>query len=68
MESRKIGTAAPLRPGERRRLAELAKDPDYLAVKESLGEPLSAEERETLRAWREVVRALDGADGAGGPP
>jgi hypothetical protein len=48
--------ALDLRPGERRRLAKLSEDPDYLAVKESLGEPLSALERETLRAWREAPK------------
>lgn len=51
--------ALPLRPGERRRMAELSRDPDYLAVKEQLGEPLTTDERETLRAWREVARALE---------
>jgi hypothetical protein len=51
--------ALPLRPGERRRMAELSRDPDYLAVKEQLGEPLTPDERETLRAWRSATRALE---------
>lgn len=48
-----------LRPGERRRMAELSRAPEFLAVKDQLGEPLTPDERETLRAWRAVARALE---------
>lgn len=46
----------PDSPGRRRKagpgLDEIRQDPRYLEVKERLGEPLTATERDRLEAWR----------------
>lgn len=47
-------------PTVREHLRRLGQDADYLAVKDALGEPLSAEERAILDA----ARARDGRGGA----
>jgi hypothetical protein len=57
---RRASKPSPRHRREPLNLAGLLRDPEYLAIKEGMGEPLSAEERETLRAWRTVVSALDG--------
>ncbi len=49
--------ALPLRPGERSRLANLIYDPEYLSLKDRLGEPLSAEDRARLDAWQSRAQA-----------
>lgn len=45
--------ARPHGPQDRpRTLRELGRDPDYLALKDAMGEPLTAAERELLEAAR----------------
>ena len=52
-----------LRAGERRRLADLSQDVDYLAFKDDLVEPLSPPERQRLEARRPLVEPTDEARG-----
>lgn len=47
----------------REHLRRLGMDPEYLAVREALGEPLSPADREVLDARRSLARAPAGPGG-----
>lgn len=47
----------------RQQLAALRGDLDYLLFLDERGEPLSADERERVRAWRVLCQSLDGPEG-----